>query len=97
MFLNAVPQNMGDKRIGMSYIERRVFNCNWGVQLDLIRLHVLPPTYGATEIARLVIASPATRIVKSTAASPWEVFLCPEHAPHFSIHYHRPRRRKSTP
>jgi hypothetical protein len=59
--------------------------------LDLIRLHVLPPSHGAQEIAQLVIASPATRIVKSAAASPWEVFLCPEHAPQVSIHYYHPR------
>gem|GEM_PF-1480529 len=59
--------------------------------MDLIRLNVLPPAYGADQIAKLVIASPATRLVKSYAASPWEVFLCPEQAQRFSIHYHRPQ------
>ena len=63
--------------------------------MDLIRLHVLPPTYGAKEISRLVIASPATRIVKSLAASPWEVFLCPQDAVGISIHYNRPRKKKA--
>jgi hypothetical protein len=58
--------------------------------MDLIRLSVLPSACGADQIAKLVIASPATRIVKSYAASPWEVFLCPEQAQRFSIHYHRP-------
>lgn len=61
--------------------------------MDLIRLNVLPPSYGADQIAKLVIASKATRIVKSTAASPWEVFLCPQHAERIAIHYHRPRRK----
>jgi hypothetical protein len=63
-------------------------------QLDLIRLHVLPPSHGAREIAQLVIASPATRIVKSISASPWEVFLCPEKAQQISIHYHHPQKSK---
>jgi hypothetical protein len=54
----------------------------------------LPPTHGAHEIARLVIASPATRIVKSISASPWEVFLCPEKAAQISIHYNRPQKQK---
>jgi hypothetical protein len=62
-----------------------------GVSLDLIRIHVLPPAYGTKKTAQLVIASPATRIVKSQSASPWEVFLCPADAARFSIHYHCPR------
>ncbi len=63
--------------------------------MDLIRLSVLPTAFGADQIAKLVIASPATRIVKSYAASPWEVFLCPEQAQRFSIHYHRPESRNN--
>jgi hypothetical protein len=61
--------------------------------LDLIRLNVLPPTYRAHQIGKLVIASKATRIVRSITASPWEVFLCPEHAQRISIHYNRPRKK----
>lgn len=63
--------------------------------MDLIRLSVLPTVCGADQIAKLVIASPATRLVKSYAASPWEVFLCPEQAQRFSIHYHRPQQSHS--
>ena len=58
--------------------------------MDLIRLSVLPPLIGADRIAEIVIASAATRIVKSTAASPWEVFLCPKRAARFSVFYNRP-------
>lgn len=58
--------------------------------MDLIRLSVLPPLVGADRISELVIASSATRIVKSFVASPWEVFLCPEHAARFSIHLNLP-------
>ncbi len=65
--------------------------------MDLIRLHVLPPSYRAQDIARLIIASPATRIVKCSAASPWEVFLRPEHAGQFSIHYYKPKPQKLKP
>mgnify|MGYP000390796356 FL=1 len=63
--------------------------------MDLIRLSVLPAAFGADQLAKLVIASPATRLVKSYAASPWEVFLCPEQAQRFSIHYHRPERHSN--
>lgn len=62
--------------------------------MDLIRIHILPPDCGAERVARLVIASPATRLVKSCTTSPWEVFLCPERAQRLSIHYHRPHRNK---
>lgn len=65
--------------------------------MDLIRLHVLPPSYRAQDIARLIIASPATRIVKCSAASPWEVFLHPEDAGKISIHYYRPKALKLKP
>ncbi|MDD9900455.1 MAG: hypothetical protein OXT65_05715 [Alphaproteobacteria bacterium] len=61
--------------------------------MDFIRLHVLPPSSGTKETARLVIASPATRIVRSISASPWEVFLRPQDATRFAIHYHAPRRK----
>jgi hypothetical protein len=63
--------------------------------MDLIRLSVLPSVCGADQLAKLVIASPATRLVKSYTASPWEVFLCPEQAQRISIHYHRPERHNS--
>ena len=59
--------------------------------MDLIRLNVLPSGFGADHVSKLVIASPATRLVKSYATSPWEVFLCPEQAQRFSIHYHPER------
>jgi hypothetical protein len=66
-----------------------------GVSLDLIKIHILPPACGAKETARLVIASPATRIVRSHTASPWEVFLRPEQAARLAVHYiHRPRNKK---
>jgi hypothetical protein len=66
--------------------------------LDLIRLNVLPPADrppGArnSDLALLVIATDATRIVKSSRASPWEVFLCPQQAPRLAIHF-RPRRQR---
>ncbi len=66
--------------------------------MDLIRLNVLPPAHrppGAnnSDLALLVIATAATRIVKCTQASPWEVFLCPQHAPRFAIHYRAPRKK----
>ena len=63
--------------------------------MDLIRLNVVPPRCGTGHVAKLVIASPATRIVKSFAASPWEVFLCPEQAPRISIHYNPVRGKKA--
>jgi hypothetical protein len=70
------------------------FSCRGRCPLDLIRLHVLPPKCGADHVSRLVIASPATRIVKSFVTSPWEVFLCPEYAARISIHYNN--RRQTT-
>ncbi len=59
--------------------------------MELIRLHVLPPSRGARAAATLVIASPATRIVKCIHASPWEVFLRPDHAARIAIHYYKPK------
>lgn len=66
--------------------------------MDLIRLNVLPPADrppGArnNDLASLVIATAATRIVKCLRASPWEVFLCPQHSARLAIHYH-PRKPK---
>lgn len=63
--------------------------------MDLIRLHVLPPRRSGDIVSRLVMTTPATRIVKSynNAASPWEVFLCPEQAARISIHYYQPRQK----
>ena len=62
--------------------------------MDLIRLNVLPPAHGTPEIASLMIASPATRLVRSLHASPWEVFLCPDKAARFAIHFNaRPKKR----
>lgn len=60
--------------------------------LDLIRINILPPPHGKDRLSQLVITTAATRLVKSLSASPWEVFLCPDHAGRFAIHYHRPRR-----
>lgn len=101
----AATQNVDDKRIGLGYIQVRVLVLGFttaairGVlrKLDLIRLHVIPPKRGAQIIAQLVIASDRTRIVKSSAASPWEVFLRPDHAQRLSIHYSVPRKHKRRP
>ncbi len=66
--------------------------------MDLIKLNVLPPMIGADRIAELVIASAATRIVKSFVASPWEVFLRPEDAGRYSIYLnHQPRTSRQQP
>jgi hypothetical protein len=62
--------------------------------LDLIRLNILPPSCGTKATAKLVIASPATRIVRNKGASPWEVFLRPADAARLSIHYRQPRQQK---
>jgi len=64
--------------------------------LDLIRLNVFTPRRGTEILPQLIIATPRTRIVKSTVTSPWEVFLRPEDAEKFSIHY-RPHKKKKTP
>ena len=63
--------------------------------MDLIRLNVPSPKRGTKILTQLVIATPQTRIVKSTAASPWEVFLRPEYARNLSIHYRQPRKTKT--
>ncbi len=74
--------------------------------MDLIRLNVLPPPRPSAtgqsspgglrhDLAQLVITSAATRITKCLHASPWEVFLCPQHAPRIAIHYHQ-RKAKNT-
>ncbi|MDF3024762.1 MAG: hypothetical protein K0R10_2123 [Alphaproteobacteria bacterium] len=63
--------------------------------MDLIRLNVFPPRRGTEILPQLIIATARTRIVKSTATSPWEVFLRPEHAEKFSIHY-RPQKKKTS-
>jgi hypothetical protein len=65
--------------------------------LDLIKLHVFPPISGTQSLARHIIASPSTRIVKSYTASPWEVFLCPEQAGRVSIHYNRRQQKGRKP
>lgn len=62
--------------------------------MDLIRLNVFPPRRGTEILPQLIIATARTRIVKSTSTSPWEVFLRPEHAGKFSIHY-RPHKKTS--
>lgn len=67
--------------------------------MDLIRLTVLPPADrppGArnSDVSSLVIATAATRIVKCLRASPWEVFLCPQHSARLAIHYH-PAKKKT--
>ncbi len=61
--------------------------------MDIIRLSVFPSGPSTEHLSRHIITTPATRIVKSYRASPWEVFLCPEHAGRVSVHYNRPRRK----
>jgi hypothetical protein len=78
--------NCRDKRIALSYSFCRGFVVlGERPLLDLIRIHLSPPARRGDLVSKLIIATSATRIVKSRT-SPWEVFLCPEHAARIAIY-----------
>jgi hypothetical protein len=88
--MTALGTNSRDTARPPRYIEFTGIIFSQEVFLDLVRIHVLPPGSGSAFVSRLIVTSPATRIVRSHTASPWEVFLRPDMAARISIHYRQP-------